>query len=132
MSRINLSDDADAIAKKFRKARTDPEPLPSEEAGFEGRPEAENLVGIYAALSGKTKPQVLADVGGSQFSQFKQTLTELAVEKLGPVASEMRRLMDDPAHIDKVLGRGAERAHALADPILSQVKDVVGYIQRSE
>ena len=132
MSRINLSDDADAIAKKFRKARTDPEPLPSEEPGFEGRPEAENLVGIYAALSGTTKGQALADVGGSQFSQFKQTLTELAVEKLGPVASEMRRLMDDPAHIDKVLGRGAERAHALADPILRQVKDVVGYIQHSK
>jgi tryptophanyl-tRNA synthetase len=130
MSRINLSDDADAIAKKFRKAKTDPEPLPSEEAGLEGRPEAENLVGIYAALSGKTKEQALADVGGSQFSQFKQALTGLAVEKLGPVASEMRRLMADPGHIDKVLGQGAERAHALADPILRQVKDIVGYIQQ--
>ena len=131
LSRINLSDEADAIAKKFRKAKTDPEPLPGDEAGFEGRPEAENLVGIYAALTGQTKEQALADVAGQQFSQFKPALTEIAVEKLAPVADEMRRLMADPGHIDRVLVHGAERAHSLSDPILHQVKDIVGYIQKA-
>jgi len=131
LSRINLSDEADAIAKKFRKAKTDPEPLPGDEAGFEGRPEAENLVGIYAALTGQTKEQALADVAGQQFSQFKPTLTDIAVEKLAPVADEMRRLMADPGHIDRVLVHGAERAHSLSDPILHQVKDIVGYIQKA-
>jgi tryptophanyl-tRNA synthetase len=127
-SRINLTDDADAIAQKVRKAKTDPEPLPSEPKGLEGRPEADNLVGIYAALAGATKEEVLAEHGGAQFSAFKPLLAELAVEKLAPIAGEMRRLLADPAHIDAVLGDGAERAAAIADPILRETKDIVGLL----
>ena len=127
-SRINLTDDADAIAQKVRKAKTDPEPLPSEPKGLEGRPEADNLVGIYAALAGTSRDQVLAEHGGAQFSAFKPLLAELAVEKLAPIAGEMRRLLADPAYIDGVLGDGAERAAAIADPILADVKDVVGLL----
>ncbi|MFM9859876.1 tryptophan--tRNA ligase [Pseudoxanthobacter sp. M-2] len=127
-SRINLTDDADGIAQKVRKAKTDPEPLPSEPKGLEGRPEADNLVGIYAALAGTSRDQVLAEHGGAQFSAFKPLLAELAVEKLAPIAGEMRRLLADPAYIDGVLGDGAERAAAIADPILADVKDVVGLL----
>ncbi len=128
LSRINLSDDADAIARKFRKARTDPDPLPSGEKGLEGRPEAANLVGIYAALSGRSVADVLREFGGAGFSVFKPALTELAVEKLAPVGAEMRRLMDDPAYIDGVLRDGAARARALAEPIYADVKRIVGFI----
>jgi tryptophanyl-tRNA synthetase len=128
-SRVNLTDDADAIAQKFRKARTDPEPLPSEEAGLTDRPEADNLVGIYAALSGGTKAQVLSTFGGQGFAAFKPALADLAVERLAPIAGEMRRLTDDPSHIDRVLADGAERAHAIAAPILAQVKDIVGFLR---
>ncbi len=127
-SRINLTDDADGIAQKVRKAKTDPEPLPSEPKGLEGRPEADNLVGIYAALAGTSREQVLAEHGGAQFSAFKPLLAELAVEKLAPIAGEMRRLLADPAYIDGVLGDGAERAAAIADPILRDVKDIVGLL----
>jgi len=127
-SRINLTDDADAIAQKVRKAKTDPEPLPSEPKGLEGRPEADNLVGIYAALAGTSREQVLSEHGGAQFSAFKPLLAELAVEKLAPIAGEMRRLLADPAYIDGVLGDGAERAAAIADPILRDVKDVIGLL----
>ncbi len=129
MTRINLTDDADTIAKKVRKARTDPEPLPSEEAGLEGRAEAENLVGIYAALANSDKAQVLGEFGGGQFSTFKQALADLAVETLEPIAGEMRRLNADPAHIDRVLADGSSRARAIADPILRQVKDIIGLVQ---
>jgi tryptophanyl-tRNA synthetase len=128
MTRINMLDDADAIAKKFRKARTDPEPLPSEEAGLKDRPEAENLVGIYAALAGTSKAKTLKQFGGGQFSGFKEALTAIAVEKLGPISAETKRLMDDPAHIDAILSDGAERAHALAEPILRQTKQVIGLL----
>ena len=128
MTRINMMDDADAIAQKFRKARTDPEPLPSEEAGLEGRPEAENLVGIYAALAGVSKSEALQEFGDAQFSAFKQALTDVAVEVLGPIGAETRRLMDDPGYIDSVLSEGAERAHAIADPILRETKQVVGLL----
>jgi tryptophanyl-tRNA synthetase len=127
-SRINLTDDADAIAQKVRKAKTDPEPLPSEPKGLEGRPEADNLVGIYAALSGETKEAVLVAHGGAQFSAFKPLLAELAVEKLAPIAGEMRRLLADPGYIDGVLGDGAERAAAIAGPILADAKDIVGLL----
>ena len=128
MTRINMMDDADAIAQKFRKARTDPEPLPSEEAGLEGRPEAENLVGIYAALAGMSKSEALQEFGGAQFSAFKQALTDVAVEVLGPISAETRRLMDDRAYIDSVLSEGAKRAHTIADPILRETKQVVGLL----
>jgi tryptophanyl-tRNA synthetase len=129
LSRIALTDDADTIAKKVQKAKTDPEPLPSEEAGLAGRPEADNLVGIHAALTGRTRAAVLAEHGGAQFSQFKKVLAEALVEKLTPIAGEIRRMMDDPAGIDRILARGSERARAIADPILREVKDVVGFVQ---
>ena len=105
-SRINLNDDADAIAQKVRKAKTDPEPLPSEEAGLKERPEADNLVGIFAALSDQSKADVLRDFGGGQFSAFKSALVDLSVAKLGPIGAEMKRLMNDQAHIDAVWPTG--------------------------
>ncbi|MQT12965.1 tryptophan--tRNA ligase [Segnochrobactrum spirostomi] len=127
-SRINLIDDAETIALKIRKAKTDPEALPSELKGLEGRPEADNLVGIYAALADITKEDVLRDHGGSQFSAFKPALAELAVEKLAPIAGEMRRLNADPGYIDSVLADGAERAEAIAAPVIAQVKEIVGLL----
>ncbi|WP_029351431.1 tryptophan--tRNA ligase [Bosea sp. 117] len=129
LSRINLSDDADAIASKVRKAKTDPEPLPGEVEGLKGRPEAENLVGIYAALSGTGKEEVLASFGGGQFSTFKGALVELAVDKLGPIGAEMKRLVADPGHIDAVLRDGADRARAMADVTMREVKDIVGLVR---
>jgi tryptophanyl-tRNA synthetase len=128
-SRINLTDDAETIAQKIRKAKTDPDALPSEEKGLEGRPEAENLVGIYAGLNGQTKAQVLSQFGGGQFSGFKAALVDLAVEKLSPIAGEMRRLLDDVGHIDAILGEGAQRAEAIAAPIMRDVKDIVGFVR---
>jgi tryptophanyl-tRNA synthetase len=129
-SRINLSDDADAIALKVRRAKTDPEPLPSEVKGLEGRPEADNLVGIFAALAGKPKSQVLQDFGGGQFSAFKTALADLAVAKLAPINAEMKKLVADPGHIDSVLADGAARAQALAAETMRSVKDIVGFIRR--
>src|SRR4051812_47283131 len=102
-SRINLTDDADTISQKIRKAKTDPEPLPGEEAALASRPEADNLVGIHAALAGRSKAEVLHDFGGAQFSTFKAALVDLAVDKLGPIGAEMRRLNADPGHIDRLL-----------------------------
>ncbi|MCX5513804.1 tryptophan--tRNA ligase [Kaistia algarum] len=130
-SRINLTDDADGIAQKIRKAKTDADALPSEVEGLKGRPEADNLVGIYAALSGLAKPDVLSQFGGQPFSAFKPALADLAVEKLGPVGGEMRRLMGDPGHIDQILANGAARAEAIARPIMDGVKDIVGFIRRN-
>jgi tryptophanyl-tRNA synthetase len=129
-SRINLTDDADAIAQKIRKAKTDPEPLPHEEKGLEQRPEADNLVGIYAALAETSRAQVLAQFGGAQFSAFKAALIDLLVGKLAPVNAEMRRLIADPAYIDQVLADGAGRAQALAAETMKAVKDIVGFVHR--
>jgi tryptophanyl-tRNA synthetase len=129
LSRINLTDDADTIAKKIQKAKTDPEPLPSDQKGFEGRPEAENLVGIYAALSDQTVVQVLRDYGGQQFSSFKKALAEVATEKLGRIGAEAARLMSDPAEIDRILADGSARARAIAAPVMAKVKDIVGLIR---
>jgi len=128
-SRINLTDDADLIAQKVRKARTDPDPLPSEEKGLEGRPEADNLVGIYAALAGCTKADVLREHGGAMFSVFKPALAELAVTTLAPVNGTMRRLLADAGHLDDVLRGGAERAAALAAPVIADVKRVLGFVR---
>jgi tryptophanyl-tRNA synthetase len=128
-SRINLTDDADTIAQKIRKAKTDPDPLPSDVKGLAGRPEADNLVGIYAALAGTSREAVLKDHPGAQFSAFKPALAELAVAKLAPIAAEMRRLLADPGHIDKVLADGAKRASVIAHPIVNEVKDVVGLLR---
>jgi len=129
-SRINLTDDADAIAQKVRKAKTDPEPLPSEEAGLAPRPEADNLVGIYAALGDRTKAQVLGEFGGAQFSAFKSALVDLSVSTLGPIAAEMKRLVQDTAYIDSVLAEGATRAELIAAETINAVKDIVGLIRR--
>jgi tryptophanyl-tRNA synthetase len=128
-SRITLTDDADAIAKKVRKAKTDPDALPTSKDGFDGRPEAANLMGIYAALSGQDLAQVIQDHGGHQFSQFKQDLADLMVDKLQPITAEMRRLADDPGYIDGVLKRGAEKARALSEPIMAEVHDIVGFLR---
>ncbi|QFU14919.1 tryptophan--tRNA ligase [Microvirga thermotolerans] len=128
-SRINLTDDADAIAQKIRKAKTDPEPLPSEVDGLKTRPEAENLVAIYAALTDSTPADVLREHGGAQFSGFKAALVDVAVAKLSPVAGEMRRLMADPGHIDQVLAQGSDRARVLAARTMDAVKDIVGFVR---
>ncbi len=129
-SRINLTDDADTIAQKIRRAKTDPEPLPSEIAGLKERPEADNLVGLYAALSDVSREDVLRDFGGAQFSTFKPALADLAVSKLAPIAGEMRRLSSDTAYIEAVLADGSERAEAIARPNLDIVKDIVGFVRR--
>ena len=128
-SRINLTDDADTIAAKIRKAKTDPEPLPDSIEGLKDRPEARNLVNIYAALAGHTVDQVIGDFAGAQFGTFKPALADLAVAKLSPITTEMNRLMADPAEIDRILGDGADRADALARPILEQVYDITGMIR---
>ncbi|MGV6819871.1 MAG: tryptophan--tRNA ligase [Parvularcula sp.] len=128
LSRIGLMDDADLIAKKIKKARTDPEPLPQEIEGLENRPEADNLVGIYAALSDMTKEAVLAEFGGQGFGVFKPALADLAVEKLAPISGEMKRLLDDPDYLDSILLAGAERARMISDPIIRSVKETVGFL----
>ena len=127
-SRINLTDDADTIAQKIRKARTDPNPLPDTEKGFEGRPEAENLVNIYAALSDTSRADVLQKFGGHQFSEFKNDLADLAVAKLTPIAAEMRRLLTDAAEIDRILVSGAGKAREIAAPIVADVKRAIGFV----
>jgi tryptophanyl-tRNA synthetase len=127
-SRINLTDDADTIAQKIKKAKTDPLPLPESEKGFEGRPEAENLFAIYAALAEQPVAAVIAQYGGQQFSGFKNALAELAVAKLTPIAAEMRRLLADTAEIDRILKSGAEKASALAAPVMADVKRLVGFV----
>ncbi|MGI9387355.1 MAG: tryptophan--tRNA ligase [Methyloligellaceae bacterium] len=129
LSRINMTDDAESISKKIRKAKTDPDALPSEPEGLEGRPEAENLVGIYAALAGETPADTLKQFGGGQFSAFKGALADLTVEKIAPVGSEMRRLMADPAEIDRILNDGAERARVIADTHMADIKDIVGFVR---
>ncbi|MGQ3488032.1 tryptophan--tRNA ligase [Roseovarius pacificus] len=132
MSRINLTDDADTIAKKIRKAKTDPEPLPETAKGLEDRPEARNLVNIFAALNDQSVDQVMQDMGGKPFSEFKPLLAELAVEKLAPISSEMGRLMQDVGEIDRILANGSERARAIAHPILRQTYDIIGMVQPAQ
>jgi tryptophanyl-tRNA synthetase len=138
-SRINMTDDADAVALKIRKAKTDPHPLPGPEAlTADGtvdpaqeaeRPEAFNLLGIYAALSDKPLSDALAEFAGREFSFFKQVLTDLAVATIGQIGNEMKRLMNDPAEIDAVLRDGAARARALSEPIMREVEDIVGFLR---
>jgi len=128
LSRINLTDDADTVARKIRKAKTDTEPLPSEPAGLKGRPEAENLTGIYAALAGEPLVRVLAQYGGGQFSTFKNALADLAVAKLGPIGEETKRLQADPAFVDAVLKDGSARARAIAAPIVRKAREIVGFV----
>ncbi|WP_238366791.1 tryptophan--tRNA ligase [Mesobacterium pallidum] len=128
-SRINLTDDADAIAKKIRKAKTDPEPLPSEAKGLDERPDARNLVNIYAALAGQSVDEVLRDVGGRAFSEFKPMLADLAVDKLSPISTKMSELMAAPEEIDAILAQGAARAREIAAPILERTYDIVGFVR---
>jgi tryptophanyl-tRNA synthetase len=128
LSRINFTDDAETIGRKIRKAKTDVDGLPSEIAGLAGRPEADNLVGIYAALADTTKEKVLAEFGGQQFSAFKPALADLAVNVLSPISNEMRRLMADPAYIDGVLRDGGARARARAEVTMKDVYDIVGFV----
>lgn len=128
-SRINLTDDADTIASKIRKAKTDPEPLPETLDGLDGRPEARNLVNIYAALADLTPEAVIAQHGGQGFGAFKPALADLAVAKLAPITTEMARLMQDVAEIDRILGDGAARANAIAQPVLARAYDIVGLIR---
>ena len=138
-TRINMTDDADTVAQKIRKARTDPEPVPGPEAlddagrideeARRARPEAFNLVGIHAALTNRGVGEVLTEMGGQPFSAFKAALTEVAVETLGPMGAEMQRLTADPGHVDQVLGEGAARARAIAEPILAEIHDIVGFLR---
>ena len=129
MERINMTDDADTIAKKFKKARTDPAPLPDNLDELKDRAEAKNLVDIYAGLSGVTAEAVIAEHGGAGWGQFKPALADLAVEKLAPISSEMARLMDDPAEIDRIMARGADRARAISDPIVAKTSEIMGLVR---
>lgn len=129
MERINMTDDADTIAKKFRKARTDPEPLPELLDDLSERPEARNLVDIYAALTDQSSQEVLSEFAGSGWGKFKPALADLAVEKLEPITKEMNRLMADRGEMDRLLGRGAERAREIAAPIVSKTYDIVGLVR---
>ena len=128
MSRINLTDPADKIQQKIRKARTDPEPLPGEPEGLEGRPEARNLVGIFAALGNKAPADVCAEFGGAKFSVFKDALADVTVSALSPITREMERLLGDHSYIDRVLAEGAARARDIAYPILREVQGTVGLL----
>jgi tryptophanyl-tRNA synthetase len=128
-SRLNMTDDADTIALKVRRAKTDPEPLPDTIAALEARPEADNLVGIYAALADLNREQALARFAGKNFSAFKEELSAVAVEVLGKIGGEMRRLMAEPSHIDAILHKGAERASAIATPILREMQDITGLLR---
>lgn len=127
-SRVNLTDSADTIAQKVRKAKTDPHPLPSEEAGLTGRPEAQNLVGIFAALNDNSVAEVLRDFGGGNFSDFKKALIELAVTKIAPVSKEIQRLVQAEDFIDDVLRDGAVRAREIASANMKSVKEIVGFV----
>jgi tryptophanyl-tRNA synthetase len=128
-SRINMTDEADTIALKIRRAKTDPEPLPEDIADLERRPEADNLIGIYAALSGLTREAALAQFTARNFSDFKDSLSELAIDVLGRIGREMRRLMADPGYTDRILRQGAERARAIADPVLREAQEISGLLR---
>lgn len=129
LSRINLIDTADDISKKIRKAKTDSEPLPETLDSLKERPEADNLVGIYAALAGTSKQAVIDEFAGKQFSDFKPALADLAVSILAPVTEELRRLNASPDYIDSVLREGAERASVIAEGTMKHVRDIVGFLQ---
>ncbi len=128
-SRINLTDGREDIALKIRKAKTDPDALPSEVAGLEGRPEAANLVSIYSSFISKSPEETLAEVGGRQFSEFKRDLTELAVSVLGPIGEEMQRLVDDSDYIDGILRQGGTKARVISGPIMREIQEIVGFVQ---
>ncbi|MEC7246254.1 MAG: tryptophan--tRNA ligase, partial [Pseudomonadota bacterium] len=126
-TRINLTDSADEIAQKIKRAKTDPEPLPSEIKGLEGRPEATNLVGIFAGLSGRTAEDILSEFGGQGFGVFKPALAELCVSQIAPISKEMNKLLEQPEEIDRLLEKGGGQAQAIAAPILAEVKQLIGF-----
>jgi len=128
-SRLNMTDDVGTIALKIRRAKTDPEPLPMMVAELEGRPEADNLIGIYGALAGLSREEALAKFAGQNFSVFKEALSELSVEVLGRIGGDMRRLVADPGYIDSVLRRGAEHANAIAGPVLREAQEISGLLR---
>ena len=128
LSRITMLDSADEIAKKIRKAKTDPDVLPESEGGLDGRPEAANLLGIYAALVEQELAQTINQFAGQQFSALKEALAELAIAKIAPIGDEMRRLNDDPGAVDAVLADGAARARAIAEPVMAEVRKLVGFL----
>jgi tryptophanyl-tRNA synthetase len=129
MSRINLTDDADTIMAKVKKAKTDPEPLPSDKGGLDGRPEAANLVGIYAAMAGESQDAVLARFGGEGFGKFKPALGELLVESLAPINARFVELRQDRTALDAILRKGAEKARALAVPTLDKAYAALGLVR---
>ncbi|MEN8832680.1 tryptophan--tRNA ligase [Pacificibacter sp.] len=129
MERINMTDDADKIAKKFKKAKTDPDGIPETVEGLEGRPEARNLVNIYAALNDMSNEAVVAEYAGAGWGKFKPALADLAVEKLSPISTEMQRYMDDPAEIDRIMAKGAAKAKAISTPILDKTFDIMGFVR---
>ena len=130
LSRINLTDDADMIAKKIKKAKTDPEPLPDNLESLKARPEADNLVTIYAAMNDQTKAEILEEFAGKPFSEFKPALADLLVERLAPITSRMRELLGDPGEIDRILVDGGDHARSLAAPVLEEVYDIMGFWRR--
>lgn len=129
MERINLTDSAELIAKKFKKAKSDPEPLPDNLDALADRPEARNLVDIYAALSDTTAQAVITEYAGAQWGRFKPALADLAVDKLSPISTRMVELMDDTGEIDRILSDGADKAAAIAEPILAKTYDIVGFVR---
>lgn len=129
MERINMTDSAELIAKKLKKAKTDPEPLSDNLDDLKGRPEARNLVDIYAALSNTTSEAVITEYAGAQWGRFKPALAELAVDKLSPISTRMAELMDDPGEIDRILAKGSDKAAAIAEPILQKTYDIVGFVR---
>jgi tryptophanyl-tRNA synthetase len=129
-SRINLTDDRDTIALKIRRAKTDPEPLPDHVSGLEGRPEARNLVGILAGVTNTLPENVLREHGGKGFGSFKEVLVEALVDHLSPIQAEMQRLLGDHAALDAALRLGAQRAAAIAEPIVTEAERVVGFLPR--
>ncbi len=129
MERVNMTDDSDLIAKKFKKAKTDPAPLPDNLDDLKDRPEARNLVEIYAGLSGTTAEAVITEYAGAQWGRFKPALADLAVAKLSPISTKMAEYMNDPAEIDRILGKGADKAAAIAEPILEKTYDIVGFVR---
>ena len=126
-TRINLTDSADEIAQKIKRAKTDPEPLPSEIKGLEGRPEAANLVGIFAGLSGRKAEDILSEFGGQGFGVFKPALADLCVSQIAPISKEMNKLLEQPEEIDRLLEKGAGQAQAIAAPILVEAKQLIGF-----
>ena len=128
LSRITMLDSADDISKKIRKAKTDPDVLPESQEALAARPEAANLLGIYAALAEQDLDAAISQFAGQQFSALKEALAELAIAKIAPIGDEMRRLNEDPGHVDAVLADGAARARALAEPVMAEVRRLVGFL----